>query len=328
MIATTIPIFKNKYDTNSSELTVYITQEIYNEYSYEELDGRVTENIERVNEAIKKEMPKSIKVVINSMGGDVPYGVALCNILMSAGVPIVAEIVGFCASMASMITQMLKKNNHKVYIGSMSQMLFHNVIGWCWGNHIDMQKRSEELKRHSDTFMDLVAENSKQPMEAIKGWFDNEQWLTADECVKNNLVDGYMKLKIPDTVNIKNKKNMTLSDQILNVISNFFAENPNKPPTEANLSNLKETLKENIKAFEAQNTEFKNSIEPTIADLKGNFDKLKNEFEASKNELATQIEALKSKNEAMTENILKITTNSSRPTETRDVFDLGGITAQ
>lgn len=137
--------------------------------------------------AVKQQLDKSagnfgrISVRINSPGGDAFEGVAIGNLLQSAGVPVDVFVDGIAASAASIIamagtTRTMAKN---------AMMMIHNAWGFCAGNAADMAKTADTLNKVSESIANTYTETTGKSLAEIKTMMDDETWMGADDCVKH-----------------------------------------------------------------------------------------------------------------------------------------------
>jgi HK97 family phage prohead protease len=128
---------------------------------------------------------KSIKVRINSPGGDVFEGIAIYNMLRAQKKPVAVYIDGLAASAASIIAMA----GDTITMGVNTMMMVHNVWSQCVGYASDMRKMADMLDKTSaavaQTFIarGLTAEKVAELMNA-------ETWLTAPEALALGLCTG------------------------------------------------------------------------------------------------------------------------------------------
>lgn len=134
---------------------------------------------------VKKEMDAvsfdRIVVRINSPGGDAFEGVAICNLLRSAGKPVDVFIDGIAASAASIIAMAGDTRT----MGKGAMMMIHNAWGFCQGNAADMTKMASTLQGASDAIAETYTDSTGKTLAEIKKMMDDETWMGADECMAN-----------------------------------------------------------------------------------------------------------------------------------------------
>jgi len=128
---------------------------------------------------------KSIKVLINSPGGNVFDGMAIYNILAAYKSKITTEIVGIAASIASLIALAGKTRN----ICQGTYFMIHDPSGFCLGNAADMRKMAEDLEKIAGQIANIYARNSVLEKEDILQKMHDETWFTAEEAVEAGFAD-------------------------------------------------------------------------------------------------------------------------------------------
>lgn len=130
---------------------------------------------------------KTIKVHINSPGGDVFAGVNIANALReqqtSKGRTVETYIVGVAASIASVVAQA----GSKVVIGDNALVMVHNPWSWVIGNAKQMRKSADDLDVIRTSILASYHWHSKKSDEDLIALMDAETWMTADEAIANGL---------------------------------------------------------------------------------------------------------------------------------------------
>jgi ATP-dependent Clp protease protease subunit len=125
----------------------------------------------------------SIRVRINSPGGDAFEGVAILNILKTQGKPVNVLIDGIAASAASIIAMA----GDTIEMGSGAMMMIHQAWGVCIGNATDMSQMAGALSSVDKSIAKTYADRSGQDIAKISAMMSAETWLTADEAVELKL---------------------------------------------------------------------------------------------------------------------------------------------
>jgi ATP-dependent protease ClpP protease subunit len=118
---------------------------------------------------------KSISVRINSVGGSVLEGYSIVSAILNSKVPCNTYIDGLAASISGVIAMAGKK----CYMMDYGTLMLHNPSG---GD-------SKMLDLVKETLVTLISNRCGKTMDEISTMMDSETWLSANECLSNNLVD-------------------------------------------------------------------------------------------------------------------------------------------
>jgi len=137
--------------------------------------------------ALKSREP--IKVILNSVGGEVYAGLLIYNTiedLVRQGLQITTEARGLAASMACIILQAGSKR-----IGTKNtRFLIHEVTSWDWGKVTEMEEKVEEVRKVNNMLRDIIASRSGKSKEEIdKLWTKKDVWYSAEEAKDFGLID-------------------------------------------------------------------------------------------------------------------------------------------
>jgi ATP-dependent protease ClpP protease subunit len=126
---------------------------------------------------------RTIRVHINSPGGDVFAGVNIANALrdqrVSKGRSVVTYVDGVAASIASVIAMA----GEKVVIGDNALMMIHNPYSWVVGNAAAMRKAADDLDVIRTSIVASYKWHTTKTDEEIVALLDAETWLDADQAV-------------------------------------------------------------------------------------------------------------------------------------------------
>jgi ATP-dependent protease ClpP protease subunit len=157
------------------------------------------ENIGLTARAFAEELSKlpasvsTIRVHINSPGGDVQGGINIANALReqgSKGRTVETIVDGIAASIASVIAMA----GTKVIMADNALMMVHNPWSIAIGNADDMRKTAEVLDTVRGQVIATYQWHSQLAPEALASLMDAETWMNADEAIANGLatekIDG------------------------------------------------------------------------------------------------------------------------------------------
>lgn len=121
-----------------------------------------------------------IEININSYGGEVFEAVAMANIIASSPAKKSFNILGVCASSATMLFSATDKVN--ISNGAMS--MFHKPEVSGSGTAEDLRSRAVLLdKIESENIIKNLVARTKKPIDEITSLIANEWWLTYDESI-------------------------------------------------------------------------------------------------------------------------------------------------
>jgi ATP-dependent protease ClpP protease subunit len=133
---------------------------------------------------------KTVKVLLNSPGGDAFEGLAIQSLLRRHGGRIEIEVVGLAASAASLIA--MAGDDIAMHEGSL--MMIHEPWTMTVGNATEMRTAAEFLEKVNSSGLDVYARRTGRKREDVAEMLASETWMTAHEAVKEkfatNVVAG------------------------------------------------------------------------------------------------------------------------------------------
>lgn len=130
----------------------------------------------------------TINLRINSGGGSIFEGLAIFNAIGQSTCAIDAYIDGLCASMASVVVLRCRK----IYMSKVAMLMTHRPSGAAMGNPDQLRSTADMLDGLEETVCSIYAERTGLSIEDVKKKFmgSSDNWLTADDALKCNLIDG------------------------------------------------------------------------------------------------------------------------------------------
>lgn len=175
---------KNEAETSTLELH-------FTDFIYDGFDWDTWETINLVQDTIDKikaANPSTIKVVINSLGGDVMIGLALYNYIKDYKAVKEVDIIGFAASIASIMAMVADPG--KLRMAKSSFMIIHAAWSYAMGNAKEMRQQAENLDKVTNELASIYAQRSgKETKYFTDAWADGDYWMTAIEAKEIGLVD-------------------------------------------------------------------------------------------------------------------------------------------
>lgn len=140
---------------------------------------------QQVSEAVKIAEVSSVRVRINSPGGDAFEGVAIYNVLKSCGKPVHVVVDGLAASAASIIAMA----GDTVSMGEGTVMMIHAAMVLAYGNSVDMRETAAILETVTGSMADIYAARTGKDKTDILQLLYAETWLNAQEAVDAGFAD-------------------------------------------------------------------------------------------------------------------------------------------
>jgi ATP-dependent protease ClpP protease subunit len=140
----------------------------------------------------------SIRLHLNSPGGDAFDGVAIMNVLRDHSADVTVVVDGLAASAASIIAMA----GDTVIMGRGSQMMIHDAASYGFGNAAELRKAAQVLDSISDSMASVYAERAGGTAAEWREVMAEETWYGAEEAVEAGLADEIRKAAVdePDDV--------------------------------------------------------------------------------------------------------------------------------
>jgi len=142
----------------------------------------------KVADQIEKANSEDLEVEINSGGGSVFDASEIYTALKSYAGNVTVKITGIAASAASVIAMA----GRKVLMSPTSQMMLHNASAWVQGDYRDFDHASDFLKNVNQTIANAYSLKSGKPHSELLSMMNAETWLTPQQALEHNLIDGIM----------------------------------------------------------------------------------------------------------------------------------------
>ena len=121
----------------------------------------------------------SVRVEINSPGGDVFAGLAIYNGLRNSGKKVNVRVLGLAASAASLVAMA----GDTIEMPENSFMMVHNPWGFAMGGASDMRDTADMLDKLGTSLASTYAKRTGKSAEEIAALLDAETWMSAAEAV-------------------------------------------------------------------------------------------------------------------------------------------------
>ena len=131
---------------------------------------------------------RSIDVRINSYGGEVYEGIAICNALRSSGADINIYVDGIAASIASVVALCGKP----LHMARFARLMLHQVTGSAYGTAEEMRRAADEAEDAQRMLAQIIAGKCRMTEEQVtaKYFSGGEHWIGAQEALAMGLADS------------------------------------------------------------------------------------------------------------------------------------------
>lgn len=140
----------------------------------------------RMSAALRSIGKKDVKVQINSPGGDVFEGIAIYNLLRNHPAKVTVEVLGWAASIASIIAMA----GDEIRMGLGSFMMVHNAWGVVVGNRHDMREAADLFDGFDGALVDIYEARTGMKRADIEKLMDAETFMGPTEAVANGFADA------------------------------------------------------------------------------------------------------------------------------------------
>lgn len=121
----------------------------------------------------------SIRVAIDSPGGDAFMGIAIHSLLRASKKSVVVDVIGEASSAASIVA--MAGDEIVMHPGSM--MMIHRASGGAWGFSDDLRQTADVLDKLSSGVVTIYANRTGKPVADIEALVSAESWMTAPEAL-------------------------------------------------------------------------------------------------------------------------------------------------
>ncbi len=130
---------------------------------------------------------KDIEMYINTMGGEVPAGLAIYDTMQIVRPDIRTYCVGKACSMGAVLLAGGARGKRAALPNS--RVMIHQPLGGAYGAVSDVDIFTRELLRTRDRINEILAYHTGQDVETIKRDTERDRWMTAEEAKEYGIVD-------------------------------------------------------------------------------------------------------------------------------------------
>lgn len=139
---------------------------------------------------------KPVEVYINSVGGEVPAGLAIYDTMQLVSCEVHTFCVGKACSMGALLLAGGTKGKRAALPNS--RVMIHQPIGGTYGAVSDIDIFTRELLRTRDRINEILAFHTGQGLDTIKHDTERDFWMTADEAREYGIVDEVLAAPTPN----------------------------------------------------------------------------------------------------------------------------------
>ena len=140
---------------------------------------------------------KTIRIRINSPGGDVFAGQAIYSMLKRCK----AEVVGYVDGLAASIASLVLMACNKVIMPKNSMLMIHKPWTATAGNANDMAKTIETLNKVEEAMLTAYVDKTGMAEDEIKELLAAETWLSASDAVAKGFADEIEETEVSACIN-------------------------------------------------------------------------------------------------------------------------------
>ena len=232
-----------KCDANSEIAEMYLYGTIAKRSMWNDTD---TVSAAGVKDMLQNITAKTVKVHINSGGGDTFESIAICNLLKQSKLNIEIYIDSLAGSGGGVIAMA-----GKVFMAANSMFMAHRASTIIYGNSAELTKTAADLDKIDIAVKASYATKFVGTDEELTQLIADETWLTATECLALGFCDEIIAEKtekieseISTKDTIVNKYKKEIKTEVAPVVE---IEPATQEPSNFDISNLLKAFSENFK---------------------------------------------------------------------------------
>ncbi|WMX57443.1 head maturation protease, ClpP-related [Peribacillus sp. R9-11] len=181
-----------------------------------------------VRNALHDVTESTIRIKLNSGGGDVFHGIEIYNYLKDLNKKIIVEVTANAASAASIIAM----GADEVIMKTGATMMIHEASTWAEGTKSDIQKTMNALEAIDDSIVSIYQEKTGLSAEEINAFIEAETWFTVEQAVKHGFADSVEVAEEPQVTDpvFTDELINRLAAQITNNLTNKTNDEPFQQP--------------------------------------------------------------------------------------------------
>lgn len=174
---------------------------------------------EDVRNALKGVEASTVRIKLNSGGGDADQGIEIYNFLKDLDKYVIVEVTSLAASAASIVAM----GADEVIMRTGSRMMIHEAATFAWGTKQDIRKTLNALETYDESIISIYQQKTGKSREEIAKLIEAETWMTAEQAVEKGFADKVeFEQKEDETQNIITDEQM---QQIIDAVTNNLKQN-------------------------------------------------------------------------------------------------------
>jgi ATP-dependent Clp protease protease subunit len=137
---------------------------------------------------------KDVEMYINTVGGEVPAGLAIYDTMQLVKPDVRTFCVGKSVSMGAVLLAGGAEGKRSALPNS--RVMIHQPLGGTFGQVSDVDIFTRELVRTRDRINEILAQHTGQDVETIKRDTERDRWMTADEAKEYGIVDEVLSASV------------------------------------------------------------------------------------------------------------------------------------
>ena len=130
---------------------------------------------------------KDISLYINSPGGVITDGMAICDTMQYIKCDVSTICLGMAASMGAFLLAAGTKG--KRFALPNSEIMIHQPSGGAQGQATDISIHANHILRVKDKLNQILSERTGQPLDVVKRDTERDNFMTAQEALEYGLID-------------------------------------------------------------------------------------------------------------------------------------------
>ena len=128
----------------------------------------------------------SVKVYINSYGGEVAEATAIYNQLKNNKAHVTTVCDGFACSAASVI---FMAGDERI-MNKASRLMIHNAMSGAWGNAQELRKAADDIENINELSITAYMEHVNISQEKLQELMDGESWIKPEDALDMGFATG------------------------------------------------------------------------------------------------------------------------------------------
>jgi len=184
---------------------------------------------EDVRNALKDIKASTVRIKLNSGGGDADQGVEIYNYLKDLNKHVIVEVTSLAGSAASIIAM----GADELIMRTGSRMMIHEAATFAYGTKQDIKKTLNALESYDESIISIYQQKTGKSRDEIAALIEKEHWMTAEQAVEEGFADKVEESKQPES----SSEGVTDEQiqQIINSVTNNLMQ--------ANINNIKDEPK-------------------------------------------------------------------------------------